>query len=231
MTSNLAMDRERGPFSGLLVAQLFFIGSTPFIEASGLGRILLLIGVFGVMAAGAYVSSSKRGLLIVSITFLVAAAAIWLGPDLLPGHDQEALSFSVVGFGYAYTTAIVLMTVGQHERVTTDTILGGVNAYLLIAAAFTMFHATLMVVDRESYRVAGEPIGQWIGTEQSAHGLATLFYFSFTTLTTLGYGDIVPATPLARLLTSAEAVLGQLYVAIFIARLVSLETTQRTASR
>jgi voltage-gated potassium channel Kch len=54
------------------------------------------------------------------------------------------------------------------------------------------------------------------------HELATMLYFSFTTLTTTGYGDILPVDPLARSLASFEAVLGQFYVAITMVRLVTL---------
>ena len=61
------------------------------------------------------------------------------------------------------------------------------------------------------------------GTEQ----IATILYFSFTTLTTTGYGDIVPILPFARSLANLEAVVGQFYLAITVARLVTLELTDR----
>jgi hypothetical protein len=55
---------------------------------------------------------------------------------------------------------------------------------------------------------------------------ASLFYFSFTTLTTLGYGDITPAGKFAQVLANMEAIAGQVYLAIFIARLVGLHIAQ-----
>ena len=63
----------------------------------------------------------------------------------------------------------------------------------------------------------------------SAELQTTLTYFSFTTLTTLGYGDIAPARPFAQFLCGAEAILGQLYVAIFIGGLVALRIGSRQA--
>jgi hypothetical protein len=93
-----------------------------------------------------------------------------------------------------------------------------------------MFHALLMVVDVHAYHIGGRPLEDVLRGADDTRGFATLLYFSFTTLTTLGYGDIVPVSPSARLLTSFEAVAGQLYVAIFIARLVSLHASQRTSS-
>ena len=68
-----------------------------------------------------------------------------------------------------------------------------------------------------------------IGAEHGSG--AALLYFSFSTLTTLGYGDIVPLHPLARNLANLEAVIGQLYPATLLARLVSLEIEHRRQAR
>ena len=57
-----------------------------------------------------------------------------------------------------------------------------------------------------------------------------MLYFSFATLTTTGYGDIVPVDPFARGLASLEAVLGQFYIAVTVARLVTLELDERRRS-
>jgi hypothetical protein len=226
-TMSVAMDHERGPFAGLLVAQLFFIGVTPFVNDTGTGNVFLHVAVFAILAASAYVSWSSRNLLIISIVFFVGAAVSWLGPDFLPGVIDELLRFLIVGVGFAFTAAIILVTVARHERVTTDTILGGINAYLLIACAFTMFHAVVLVVDPGAYQLDGSPLQEVFDRSRDSRGFSTLLYFSFSTLTTVGFGDITPVHPVARMLTSFEAVMGQLYVAIFIARLVSLEVSQK----
>lgn len=231
MGSGMAMAYARGPFGGLLIAQLFFVAVTPFVADGGAGRAFFYLAVFGIMGACAYVSASSRNLLIISTIFLLTACIAWLGPDVLPGEMDQLLRLGVVGVGTAFTAVIVLATVAQHDRVTTDTILGGINAYLLIAVAFTMFHSFVMVLEPSAYKVGGVSLHHQLLGQEDQHGYATLLYFSFTTLTTLGYGDMVPVNPVARLLTSGEAVLGQLFVAIFIARLVSLEVSQRTITQ
>jgi len=227
MESTIEMSRERGPFAGLLIAQLFFIGSTPFVSSSGIGLAFLYVGVFGIMAMGAYVTASSRNLRIVSLVLLVTALAAWLGPDVLPGRLDDLLRLGSLGLGYAFTASTVVATIARHEKVTTDTILGGINGYLLIACAFTMFYAALIGHSDVDFTLGGVPLAEALSQQQDTHGFATLLYFSFTTVTTLGYGDIVPVGAMARLVTSAEAVIGQLYVTIFIARLVSLEVNQR----
>ena len=65
-----------------------------------------------------------------------------------------------------------------------------------------------------------------IGEIPGVQAAGTLLYFSIVTMTTLGYGDIVPVAPVARMLCGVEAVVGQLYVAIFIARLVARQVGQ-----
>lgn len=227
----VAMEHERGPFAGLLVAQLFFIGVTPFVRDTGAGNVFLHVAVFGILVASAYVSSSSRNLLVISIVVLAASGVTWLGPSLIPTAIEEFLRVGIVGLGFAFTATFILVTIARHDRITTDTILGGINAYLLIGCAFTMFHAAVMVVESDAYRIGPVALREVFAGSHDSRGFATLLYFSFTTLTTLGFGDIVPVAPVARLLASFEAVVGQLYVAIFIARLVSLEVSQRTARR
>lgn len=229
MTEMKNTPRERGPFAGLLLAQLFFIGVTPFVQDTGNGNLFLHVAVFGILAASAYVSWSSRNLVIISVGFFIATAVTWLGPAFLPSIVQALVRMSIVGAGCFFTATIVLITVAKHERVTTDTILGGINAYLLIACAFTMFHAAVMVLDHDAYRIGSQSLREVSLNAEDSRAVSTLLYFSFTTLTTLGYGDIVPVHPVARLLTSAEAVIGQLFVAICIARIVSLQVTQRSA--
>jgi hypothetical protein len=231
MTQPMAMDHERGPFSGLLAAQIFFISVTPFVSDHGVGNFFLHVALFGILATSAYVSSSNRSLLIISVAFFALSAFTWLGPDLLSANVEEFLRFGIVGLAFAFTASIVIFALAQHERVTTDTILGGIDAYLLIGCAFAMGHAALMVIDASAYMIGDESLWQVFKASNDSRGFATLLYFSFASLTTLGLGDIAPVNPVARLLTSFEAVVGQLFVAIFIARLVSLEVSQRYAPR
>ena len=95
----------------------------------------------------------------------------------------------------------------KSHRITSDIIVGGICIYLLIGVLWTIFFTLLIDVDANAV----------------AHkGVQSLYYFSFTTLTTLGYGDIVPASDFAKVLTTMEAIIGQIYLTVFVARLVGL---------
>jgi voltage-gated potassium channel Kch len=72
---------------------------------------------------------------------------------------------------------------------------------------------------------------QSASTFSSGSSFANFIYYSFVTLTTLGYGDIVPVSPHARALSSLEAVIGQLFIAVLIARLVGMHIVHETEKK
>ena len=220
---------ERGRFSGLLLAQLLFILIVPFVSESDLGTFFRYLGVFGILAAGLYAASRDRTELRISIAILLPVLYAWLGPDLLSSPYDESLRFLTPALCFGFTAYVVIRDVFRHEKVTTDTILGAINVYLLIAFAFMFLHAAVLTVRPDAFAILGQPLLEYFQTTPDAQGFSTMLYFSFTTLTTLGYGDIVPTKGFARLLTSAESVVGQLYVAIIIGRLVGLEVSARSA--
>lgn len=103
------------------------------------------------------------------------------------------------------------------RRVDADMLLGAASLYLLIGISFSYAYTLADYYVPSSFR--GALAGQAFGFHAL---LAQFLYYSFSTLTTLGYGDIVPASQCARFLSVIEAVISQLYMAIMIARLVGL---------
>jgi hypothetical protein len=104
-------------------------------------------------------------------------------------------------------------------RVTRNTILGAACGYVLLAYFFTFAYATLLSIQPDAIQGAA-----FKTTEIPHFGViganSQLLYFSATTLTTLGYGDILPTSPAARTLATLQMIAGQLYLAAFVARLV-----------
>jgi hypothetical protein len=104
-----------------------------------------------------------------------------------------------------------------------DAVIGALCGFLLILMMFMDVHRLIEALSPDSYRTAGLPFPE----RSDAMLLATFQYFSTITLTTTGFGDIVPVTPAARLATGLEAMVGQLYLAVVIATLVGRVVARR----
>jgi voltage-gated potassium channel len=141
---------------------------------------------------------------------IAASLLTWLP---LP-FDAHALEFFFFGVLLGACAVAILRFVFRSTRVTVDSIFGAVVAYLLIAAVFAILDMLLLHWDPLSFRFPN--------AEPTKPGVvrSDLLYFSLVTLVTLGYGDIIPVTPLARMIAAFEGVIGQFYVAAVVAMLV-----------
>ena len=103
-------------------------------------------------------------------------------------------------------------------------IVGAACAYVLLALTFAYL---MSVIDGVTAEPLLTPIaGNTFAPQDRGMARADTLYFSFVTLTTLGYGDIAPATLVGRLIAGAEALTGQLFLTIFVARLIGLHLTR-----
>ena len=120
-----------------------------------------------------------------------------------------------------FLVLLTFLILGQSLRegpTTSHRIMGAVAAYLLVGVIWSLAYYLVALRIPEAFSVQG-PFAP--GNRESLQ--SQLFYFSFVTLTTLGYGDIVAVHPIVRMLVILEGVAGQLFPAILIARLVSLQ--------
>jgi hypothetical protein len=110
----------------------------------------------------------------------------------------------------------VVSQIFANGKITAYKIAGSVAVYVLLGQLWASLYLTLYIIDPNSFTYGGVLI-------QRDEALTQLSYFSFVTITTIGYGDIIALNPVARILTMMEGLLGQLFPAIFIAKLVSLQ--------
>jgi len=141
---------------------------------------------------------------------VAASILTWL-PLPFDAHAIEFLFFGILLSGCVFG---VLRYVFRSKRVTVDSIFGAIAAYLLVAAVFAIIDMLLLHRDPGSFRLPD--------AEPTQPGVlrSDLLYFSLVTLVTLGYGDIGPVTPVARMVSAIEGVVGQFYVAAVVAMLV-----------
>jgi fucose 4-O-acetylase-like acetyltransferase len=209
------LSRSKAPnFGVLLVVLCLLIVLAPLATAAG--SALLVEFLFAlVLLAGAY-SINWQGiqrwffLAFTALTFVARSCALLFG-----GSQLEIGSAAITALWMASVVIVVVRELFRRQAVTTNTILSAIVAYLLIAVAFAALYQILEL---------SEP-GSFLGIPEAAtaHQLSNeMIYFSLVSLTTMGYGDIVPASSLARPLAALEGVFGALYLAVMIARLVGM---------
>ncbi len=123
---------------------------------------------------------------------------------------SSLMSYSFYGIFYILVIIAIGLRISQEKQVNLNVVRGGVCIYLLLGLLWFFFYKIIVFFDVNAFSFP-EDI-----TKDS------LFYFSFTTLTTLGYGDILPKNAFAMTFANAEALVGQIYPAVVIAKLVSL---------
>lgn len=188
--------------------------------AEPLPLLAFLIGMTSQLA-GLFVVRHDRSFRTTVIGGLVVCLPLRLMVHLV-GDQYPALivlSHIATGSYFAILSVVVVVRIIAHQRVTSQTVIGAVCGYLLIGYVFTFGYLVLVFFDPTAIAINGQPLGVERVTNIGEH-LAELFYFSFVSLTTVGYGDIVPVRPAARSLVVVEILTGQLYLAAFVARLV-----------
>lgn len=128
----------------------------------------------------------------------------------------DAVAWLIAGLTLSVVVARAVFAPG---KITYHRVIGGVLLYLTIGVTFVALYGFLVLL-------VPNPLSN-LGTIQGNFGIGNLIYFSFVTLTTIGYGDVVPLHPYARGLANVEAIVGQLYPATLLARLVTLELSVR----
>lgn len=168
--------------------------------------------------AVSHVPKTRRRLLAFALIVIAADASLALDPAMPLIVAASSLRVTFLGF----VTFAMLSHIVRTEHVTHDTILGGVAVYLLIGFFFQSAFGIVEVFYPGSF-LAGDVAVSALPSADSAHGrYPALVYYSFVTLSTVGFGDIMPTWSLPQSLSTAEAVIGQLYLVILVASLVGM---------
>jgi hypothetical protein len=206
--------KERQSFTFLLVVLAVYIFIVvPFLNEGFTGRLLFIVFYFIFLSGGINFLAKKRKTAIVLIfiiaPFLILVAGIFFElPWLTLGVDLFIIVYCI------WLGTVILKKTFSKGHITVNRIEGAIIVYLLSGFVFGLIYHGI-------YLLNGPAAFKGLLNFHRAE----FMYFSMTTLTTLGYGDIVPVNVFARLCSNLEALNGQLYPAILIARLVSMEIT------
>jgi hypothetical protein len=197
----------------LFLAELALLVALPFLSGTTHGPVILfVINITILLTAVAVVGRSRSMLVIAVILVLPAIVFRFLALESnLPGYI--ALTWGFNAAFYIYILANLLHYVLRRDVMTADKLYGAVAAYILVAVLWAYLHGVTQYFYPGAYAFGGTP---------QTLDMTELIYFSFTTLATVGYGDITPALVHSRYLTILEMITGVMYVAILIARLTGV---------
>ena len=172
-------------------------------------RALVPLTFTGLIVAGVIgISADRRQLLAAAATGAVWLISLWAAYAI--AHPVSTVVMALLGVVFIFVVAFSILSefLGA-KRITADILWGAIGVYLLIGTAFgLLFFAVEAAVP---------------GSLTGAVDQRSFVYFSLVTMTTLGYGDIAPASELARLLAAFTAICGVMYTAVIVARLVAIE--------
>lgn len=194
-------------FAYIVLAIILVILAVPFIRHAGLLGWLastLLIAMIPLASYYALSTGHTRAviLLLLSLPFILFDVLLFF-------HKGSYLQSMTFGFGvllYLYIIVLLLKSLLAQETITTDMIYCAISIYLLIGIMWAGVYGFMETLSPGSF--------------SATNGHVDFFYFSFVTLTTVGYGDVAPLTVLSKRLAVFEAGMGSIYMAIIVALIV-----------
>lgn len=212
----------------LLVSILGLFIITPVVAIFPHAVVLLNAFATFVLAAGSYALFGQRRLFAIALAWSGVSISATVLLLLTQRQWAAVLSHCCVIILIAFFCITILGYVLGEGRISLDKIFAAVCVYMLIGYAWTFAYALIGQVQPDAFlTTAGQPAQP---VAYVPHILA-MRYFSFMTLTTVGYGDIVPYSAAARTLAALEAITGQIYLTVLVARLVGLHIVHAAGSR
>lgn len=217
-TPHLLLDRLRArSMSALLVLLLMTVFVIPTLMPYGREwhAVADVVITLALLSGFLTVSDRKGYAVLVAAVLVVAIVVKWVAhfaPHRMLPEIHVATFLAAMGL----LTILLAFRVFESGRVTFDRVIGAITIYMMLGIVWASFYELIALDNPHAFS------GTASGTESHDHW----FYFSFVTLTTVGYGDITPLTRAARSLATLEAFIGQLYPAVVLARLVSLSSSR-----
>ncbi|MHC4911733.1 MAG: ion channel [Planctomycetota bacterium] len=201
----------------LLISISLTLALRPFIEGLiGIGNLLMDIFATIVLISGLYAASEKKHFFYIGMLIAFPAIAVhWLSYLVaVPSSLIVGEVFSTMFF--TFLVVLILNHLCKEKKITADVIAGAICGYLLIGLMWANLFSVLEILQPGSFQIP----------DHLSADSSIFTYYSYVTLTTLGFGDIIPMTNQARSLSVLESVVGPIYLAVVVARLVGMGISQ-----
>ncbi len=207
----------------LLLGLVLVLVSAPFVQSTSHGPLVeAILMTLVLLSAVLAVGGRHRMLAVGGVLAAPAFVTHWVvhaHPGLMPAWVASAAATVPLGF----VMFILFRFVLQAKRVNAEVICASVSNYLLLGLSFALGYKIAAGLMPGAFTLSGcaDPASSWSSF--------TFFYFSFITLCTVGYGDIIPNLDVTRMLAMVEAMVGTFYMAILVARLVAMYSFDQSA--
>ena len=205
-----------------LLLLLFLHALLPTSAHEGYFTVLNL-GFLLIVLATVFASSRKLSFSIIIVTLGIPMVTTRIVESLYPDELLFTVSNLLGCLFFTLLSVVILASILKQQKVTANLIYGSISVYLLIGMSWTFIYMLIANIDPLAFSIAE------VETQSRHEYFNTFSYYSYVVLSTLGFGDIHPINPLARTITYLEALVGQLYLTILIARFVGLHIAQASA--
>ena len=208
----------------LLTSILAVVVIDGMVPSSLARSVMMEASVFAVAVSGVYAVSRQPRIFHAALWVVIPVVGIQVLTSIVDTTTVAGVRYFSLAVLLGMFAVAIIKDVFRSDRVTHDTVLGSICGYLLFGLCFSMLFSILVLIDPEAFHV-----GQTI--DPSSYRVTRpdpLTYLSFVTMSTLGYGDILPQSTQARTLCWIEAVFGQIYLVVLVAWLVGMHVSLRS---
>jgi hypothetical protein len=216
----------RGRYGALLCWLLTLCVLTPGLTGGGVMGLLLDLLVCVVLLSGLRAARPPQRSLTVGSFLVIADLTSHLVSVYIPDRLEFTVHYGVTLLILAFTTRTILSAIIRDSQVTLETLKAAICVYLLIGLLWVYVFALVDLALPGSFLIRRTAEGDRVGHLVVNETFPSLLYFSYSTLTTLGYGDVLPLSAPAQTFSYLEAIVGQIYLTMLIARLVGMHITQ-----
>jgi hypothetical protein len=211
----LLFQRSESKYVWILIAVFSLIILNPLLPDQGIQSYLFNVLLFFMILSGIFAASEEhqiiRQVIFIGVVLIFLDFIQTLAEREIPG--MELLIYSLYGLFIITVTIAIVIGVSKSKKVTGNIICGAIAAYLMIGLSGAFLALIIETLQPGSFLLGGEVLPH--------EGLAnTLIYYSMVSLSTIGYGDITPNLPIARSVSLAIGLIGQIYLTVLVAMLV-----------
>ena len=211
--THIFRDTYQGKLFSLLISILLYLGVIPLVDRFVRFKFLIDILFSMILLSAIYAVSEKKHQTIIALAIgIPMMVAYWMDKFVVTDRLLIAAHLLAVPF-FGYTIVRLLSFIFRESRVTRNVLFAAIIVYLLLGLLWADLYLVLSFLQPGAFDITNI---------QTHNPNLVLVYYSYVTLTTLGYGDISPLTDIGYSLAILEAIIGQLYLTVLLARLVAL---------